>query len=177
MVQSICRATLNRRANENFAFIKVIAISLFIIQLSFAWSPAFYFRKNLWAHISFYSTCFWYYRIHPHNDNKICLLPSSAETTSWKILRKYKTCTLVCWSLFEKEAKVPFNLFHATSLFLKPLKTSENLWFSDVFRVYGKRPVAWNMLINCSFKIDLALLELYTQDQCISGLVYSDSGS
>ena len=32
--------------------------------------------------------------------------------------------------------------FHATGLFLCPLKTSENLWFSDVFRGYRKRPVA-----------------------------------
>ena len=73
---------------ENFAFINVIAISLFIIQLSFARSPAFYFRKNLWAHISFYSTCFWYYRKHPHNDNKICPLLYSAETTSRKNITK-----------------------------------------------------------------------------------------
>ena len=39
------------------------------------------------------------------------------------------------------------NPFHATGLFRKPLKTSENLWFSDVFRGYQKRPVAWNGLI------------------------------
>ena len=32
--------------------------------------------------------------------------------------------------------------FHATGLFLYPLKTSENLWLSDVFRGYRKRPVA-----------------------------------
>ena len=32
--------------------------------------------------------------------------------------------------------------FHATGLFLCPLKTSEHLWFSDVFRGYRKRPVA-----------------------------------
>ena len=31
--------------------------------------------------------------------------------------------------------------------FLYPLKTSENLWLSDVFRGYRKRPVAWNGLI------------------------------
>ena len=29
-----------------------------------------------------------------------------------------------------------FNLFHANGLFWYPLKTSENLWFSDVFRGY-----------------------------------------
>ena len=33
------------------------------------------------------------------------------------------------------------NPFHATGLFLYPLKTSTNLWFSDTFRGYGKRPV------------------------------------
>ena len=35
-----------------------------------------------------------------------------------------------------------FNPFHATGLFLYPLKTSENQRFSDVFRGYRKRPVA-----------------------------------
>ena len=44
------------------------------------------------------------------------------------------------------ESENTFNPFHATGLFLYPLKTSENPWFSDVFRRYGKRPVAWNGL-------------------------------
>ena len=35
------------------------------------------------------------------------------------------------------------NPFHSASHFLYPLKTSENLWFSNVFRGYRKRPVAW----------------------------------
>ena len=35
------------------------------------------------------------------------------------------------------------NLFHATGHFLYSLKASEN-WFSDVFRGYRKRLVAWN---------------------------------
>ena len=39
------------------------------------------------------------------------------------------------------------NPFHATGLFLYPLKTSENLWFFDVSRGYRKKPVAWNRLI------------------------------
>ena len=34
--------------------------------------------------------------------------------------------------------------FHTTDLFLYPLKTLENPWFSDTFRGYWKRPVAWN---------------------------------
>lgn len=36
-----------------------------------------------------------------------------------------------------------FNPFLATGLFLCPLKTSENLQFSDTFRGYRKRPVTW----------------------------------
>ena len=35
----------------------------------------------------------------------------------------------------------PFNPFSATSLFLYPLKTSENLGFSNAFRGYRKKPV------------------------------------
>ena len=36
------------------------------------------------------------------------------------------------------------NAFHANGLLLYLLKTSENLRFSDVFKGYQKRPVAWN---------------------------------
>ena len=39
-------------------------------------------------------------------------------------------------------------LFHATGHFLYPLKISEKQRFSDVFRRYGKRPVAENWLIS-----------------------------
>ena len=39
-----------------------------------------------------------------------------------------------------------FNPFHATGLFLFPLKTSENQRFSDVLRGYRKRSVAWSGL-------------------------------
>ena len=35
------------------------------------------------------------------------------------------------------------NTFHATGLFLYPLKTSENQRFSDVSREYRKRPVTY----------------------------------
>ena len=37
---------------------------------------------------------------------------------------------------------ISINQFHATVSFYTPLKTSENLWFPDVFRWYRKRPVA-----------------------------------
>ena len=45
-----------------------------------------------------------------------------------------------------KNFKFFFNTFHATDLFWYPLKTSQNLWFSDVFRRYQKKSVAWNGL-------------------------------
>ena len=38
------------------------------------------------------------------------------------------------------------NPFYTADLLWYPLKTSENLWFSDVFRGYQKRSVAWNGL-------------------------------
>ena len=44
------------------------------------------------------------------------------------------------------------NSFYTTGLYLYPLKTSENLWFSDVFRRYRKRPVGfkWVNLLVCN---------------------------
>ena len=83
---------------------------------------------------------------------KISLFKNFAKVTGrqlW-ILRNfweqifYKTI-LAAASVNEK--KCSLDLFHATGLFLHPLKTSKNLWFSDVFRGYRKRSVAWNGLI------------------------------
>ena len=39
-------------------------------------------------------------------------------------------------------SKVAGLLLACYCLFLYPMKTSENLWFSDVFRGYRKKPVA-----------------------------------
>ena len=52
----------------------------------------------------------------------------------------------------------------ATGLFLCSLKTSEKQKFSDVFRGYRKRPVAWNGLkIACT---DLVILIKESLRQC-----------
>ena len=47
-------------------------------------------------------------------------------------------------SISSENLKTFFNPYHAAGLFLYTLKTSENLRFSDVFRGYRKRIVAWN---------------------------------
>ena len=41
-----------------------------------------------------------------------------------------------CCKSFGKNIHVYINPFQANTPFLYPLKTSENLWFSDVFRGY-----------------------------------------
>ena len=38
-----------------------------------------------------------------------------------------------------------------SSIFLYPLKRLKNLWFSDVFKKYRKRPVACNVCMHVSF--------------------------
>ena len=40
-----------------------------------------------------------------------------------------------------------YNVFDATVLFLYPLKTSENLWFSDVFMGYSKGRDGWHEMV------------------------------
>ena len=72
-----------------------------------------------------------------------------------KIIKKYMSriylvmlCSLphgllkviLAWKYF------PLNPFHATDLFLHPVETTKSLSFSDVFKGYRKRPVAWNGL-------------------------------
>ena len=49
--------------------------------------------------------------------------------------------------IFQNTSKRLLNPFHVTGLFLYSLKTSEYLRFSDVFKGYRKRQVAWNGLI------------------------------
>ena len=52
------------------------------------------------------------------------------------------------------------NPFRTMVLFLYPLKTSENLCFSDVFGGYRNRPVAWNWL-KISQGVSLLVISLY----------------
>ena len=49
------------------------------------------------------------------------------------------------------------NPFDATGLFLYHLKTLENQSFSDVFRGYRKRPVAWYGLISKKVLVSLSI--------------------
>ena len=57
------------------------------------------------------------------------------------------------------------NPFHATCPFRYSLKT-ENLWFSDVFRGYRKRPVAWNGLINFFSPWNISLKSISLRHDC-----------
>ena len=51
------------------------------------------------------------------------------------------------------------NSFHANPLFLYPLKTSENLRFSDIYWGYKNRTLALNGLtVELSFALTLKLL-------------------
>ena len=50
------------------------------------------------------------------------------------------------------------NPFHATSLFLYPLKASENIWSFEVFRVYRNRAMAWCRLEPIKISIIIVIL-------------------
>ena len=95
------------------------------------------------------------------------LSPLKISVTHWEAFRKvvnyfHKTLYLRCltgfwirlWPWHCPWFHIDFfraikrlNPFHTTDLFWYPQKTSENLWFSNVFKGYQKRPVAWNGLI------------------------------
>ena len=55
-----------------------------------------------------------------------------------------------------------FNPFEAKVLFLYHLKTSENLWFCDIFRGYRKETFSWNGL-----KIQTKLPRVYNPKSCL----------
>ena len=61
----------------------------------------------------------------------------------WKCFKYPFTQNSTLKSRYEKYV----NQFHATDFFSYALKTSEDPWFSDAFRGYQKRSVAWNGLM------------------------------
>ena len=68
----------------------------------------------------------------------------------WSRTLSEKNCErsiYVLWQTSRMESFLAVNPFHITDLFWYPLKTSENLWFSYVFRGYQRWSVAWNGLI------------------------------
>ena len=60
------------------------------------------------------------------------------DCTGKKCLRE-KLCSMTIKKVKESKYYYPF---HATGLFVYPLKTSENLCFCDVFKAYRKRAVS-----------------------------------
>ena len=68
------------------------------------------------------------------NQNSEIKFPKNKEQ-NYNSYKQYK-------NLVNHAKATLFNLFHATGLFLYPLKTLENLWFSGDFRWYRKRSVA-----------------------------------
>ena len=51
------------------------------------------------------------------------------------------------WTIPNRHLPNSINPFHVTGLFIYPLRTSENLWLSNVSRGYRKRPMVWKGLI------------------------------
>ena len=75
--------------------------------------------------------------------------PASVKSKIWRILFKaLLLCKSTDWFLYQMQHWTEMGyFFHANVLFLYLLKTSENLQFSDVFRGYRNRTLAWIGLI------------------------------
>ena len=92
-------------------------------------------------------------RIWNKYASNISNLVKHFKLQSWDFLKctcwTYITFNLTCISIIQyfHNGNIDLNPFHAIGLFLYPLKISENLWFSYVFRGYRKRPVTWNRLV------------------------------
>ena len=90
----------------------------------------------------------WFFRLRPLqiHIHKYCYFLISS---GWLLLL-HQSHFKYSWS--PKGSFVPFvNLFNVTGLFWYPLKTSKNLWYSEVFREYRKRTMAWNGLVHCFY--------------------------
>ena len=63
------------------------------------------------------------------------------------------------------------NPFHATGLFLYPLKRTENLWFLDVFRGHRKIMAQNGLITRCEHVF--GVLGVLTARSCIKLVSYS----
>ena len=108
-----------------------MAVTLFLLQLSFAWNQTFYFNigQKLQTHSLFSYTWFCYYRKHPDNNNKICLLPSSAcfwqHFHDWFFVLRYNSDLVkLAWTLAQWTSAISNS--HRTS---KKVRDSEKSKF------------------------------------------------
>ena len=104
------------------------------------------FWKSRLVFISFYS--FWMF-VNKLFTYLTCLYLKALKVFSCEIFDTLFSCEdddIGRFSNLHYTFIYVINPFHATGLFLYPLETSEKLWFSDVFRGYRKRLVAWNGL-------------------------------
>ena len=72
------------------------------------------------------------------------LFVDSQHYLIWSSEAYLGACQTTVMELFLRKLLSPVNPCHVTALFIYPLKTSENQKFSDVFRGYRKRSMAWN---------------------------------
>ena len=85
-------------------------------------------------------------KISQNSQKKTCVRVSFLMKLQTWDLRRLEVGKIIIWfSILYKKAFI--NPFHAANLFWYPLKISENQRFSDIFRGYQKRSVAWNELI------------------------------
>ena len=112
-----------------------------------SWNILFKFLRNPDIFRTLLYSPLWYIPKNKHIQNP-------TEYLRWSILLR----TLCNYSIFRRpiyskhsliqnpSLSVILHPFNAIGLFLYLLKTSDNLWFCDVFSGYRKRPVEWNGL-------------------------------
>ena len=90
--------------------------------------------------------------------------PADVATFTEKILNGelHFLCSVIISRIF-------MNLFRATGLFLYPLKTSEKLWFSDVFREYRRTQARWNGLTVTACVTEWLRLGMFRSFKCQTG--------
>ena len=79
----------------------------------------------------------------PKNSRRQVIHPTFFEN---RIIIPFAPSLNSCPIGLQSTFKSCINPFHATGPFQHPLKTTENRRFTDVFRGYWKRPVAWKGL-------------------------------
>ena len=96
---------------------------------------------------------------HQNDVNDVFQVSLLLKLNGFQMLLWYFHCCLsasnASWIVMSSSIYLyTFNPFFATGPFLYPLKTSENLWFVDVFRGYRKRRVPWNRSIQNGLRQD-----------------------
>ena len=97
-------------------------------------------KKSKWLLLNLYEK--WNYKQHVNIKLQLKIVKAKIQWAESFLPALFFSFSFIV--LHKYSMVLRFNPFHAAGIFLYPLRIPENQRFSDIFRGYRKRPLAWN---------------------------------